>query len=218
MTLNLSDLEASARQHGWSTAIASVGEIRIAARYLGWKEVPTREGEPTVADLRPTNQQDALPHSLSATYGTGAQPLHTDGAHLADPPDLVIVCADEPNNTPTLIWTVLSDAGHPPGLWTNAADGVFLVNNGPNSFFTTVRWASGIRYDPGCMEACDQRARHVAQFFEEAAADTHRYDWGAANQVLVIDNRKTLHARAAVPDHDMSRLLHRIAFSTKKPQ
>ena len=218
MTLNLSGLEASARQHGWSTGTASMDEIRTAAQLLGWEEVPTRAGEPAVADLRPINQQDAPPRSLSATYGTGAQPLHTDGAHLHHPPDLVMLCADEPNETPTLLWTVLSDASHRPGHWSYLADGVFLVKNGRESFFATAVLGAGLRYDPGCMDPCDQRARHVAQFFKEAAGEAHKHNWATAHQVLVIDNRKTLHARTAVPDQDRARLLHRIALNTRKQQ
>lgn len=218
MTLNVSDLEASARQHGWSTATGSMAEIRTAARFLGWEEVPTRMGEPAVASLRPIAQREAQPRSLSATYGTGAQPLHTDGAHLARPPDLVILCSDEPNQTPTLLWTILSDQNHRPGRWSYLADGVFLVNNGRDSFFTTAELAAGFRYDPGCMYACDARARQVAEFFEGAVSDADHHAWVKAHQVLVIDNRKTLHARAALSDQDRSRLLHRIAFNTRKPQ
>jgi alpha-ketoglutarate-dependent taurine dioxygenase len=35
---------------------------------------------------------------------------------------------------------------------------------------------------------------------------------------LVIDNRKTLHARAAVLGQDRARLLYRIAFHTRRSQ
>ncbi len=218
MSLNLQAVVASSGQHGWSTATGSVHEIRTAGRLLGWEEVATRAGETTVAELRPRDHRQAPPRSLSATYGLEAQSLHTDGAHLADPPDLVILCADEPSETPTLLWTVLSDPAHRPGNWNHLAHGIFLVNNGRDSFFTTAELAAGVRYDPGCMVACDQRARYVAQFFEDAASDAHHHSWATAHQALVIDNRKTLHARAAVLGQDRARLLYRIAFHTRRSQ
>lgn len=217
MTLNLSAVEVAARQHGWSTANGSTTEIRTAAQRLGWVEVATRAGEPTVAELQPRDHRQAPPRSLSATYGLAAQPLHTDGAHLSNPPDLVILCADQPNQTPTLLWTVLSDPTHWPGRWRYLSHGVFLVNNGRDSFFTTAKLAAGIRYDPGCMIGCDQRARYLAQFFDDATSGAHYYAWAVPRQALVIDNRTTLHARAAATDHDKSRLLHRLAFNTRNP-
>jgi alpha-ketoglutarate-dependent taurine dioxygenase len=216
LTLILPALEAAARQHGWATGTGSVAEVRTAARRLGWEEVATRAGEHTVVELRPIDRRQAPPHSLSATYGFEVQPLHTDGAHLANPPDLVILCAVRPNETSTLLWTLLSDGTPRPGGWNDLAHGVFLVQNGRDSFFTTAGLTVGLRYDPGCMLACDERARNIAQFFKEVVRNAHHYQWAIAHQALVIDNSQTLHARAALRDEDRSRLLHRIAFRTRK--
>ena len=38
------------------------------------------------------------------------------------------------------------------------------------------------------------------------------HEWSAAGQVLVVDNRRTLHARSAVAEGDLERELTRIAF------
>jgi alpha-ketoglutarate-dependent taurine dioxygenase len=216
MSLDLSALEASARRRGWSTGSGSVNDIRIAGRALGWEEVPIRAGEHAVAELRPKDQQNASARSLSASYGVGAQPLHTDGAHLTHPPDLLVLCASYPNETPTLLWNRTSNPTSQLWRWNHLNDGIFLVNNGRDSFFTTAAMAAGIRYDPGCMVACDQRARKLARFFETAIEEAQHHYWTTIDQVLLIHNHKTLHARAAVSDTDRSRLLHRIAFNTRK--
>lgn len=218
MTMDLNEIEKSVRGYGWATAIGSVEEIRTAARSLGWEETPTRIGELAVANLRPMTQKEAPSRSLSAAYGLGAQPLHTDGAHLATPPDRVALCAEEPNETPTLLWTILEALNERAVPRLCLDHGVFLVNNGGESFFAPAAFSGGVRFDPGCMVACDQRSRRLASFFEEVVVEAHSHYWKTPRQVLFINNRKTLHARAAIADQDRQRSLVRIAFNTGDSQ
>lgn len=217
MPLDLEALESSARKNGWSQATASVAEVRFAATLLHWKEVAGRTSDPSVTDLRPKDRQNARPRSLSATYGLGPQPLHTDGAHLSNPPDLLLLFADEPSITPTLLWSTRSTSSSRTRPSSALAHGIFLVDKGRESFFTTSKLgALGVRYDPGCMIPCDQRARAAAQFFVDIIADATEYHWTFPRSVLIIDNTTTLHARAEVPSQDKSRHLRRIVFTTRK--
>ncbi|MFG1652930.1 TauD/TfdA family dioxygenase [Micromonospora sp. NPDC049275] len=62
------------------------------------------------------------------------------------------------------------------------------------------------------MAPCDERARRTVQFFEEAFAHAYRHEWSAASQLLMIDNRSSLHARAAVDASDNGRILRRVCF------
>jgi hypothetical protein len=216
--IDLSQLGTFARKNGWASGSASVGDVHLAASRLGWKEIAARTNDPSIAALRPADQQQANPRSLSATYGMGAQPLHTDGAHLPDPPDLVVLCAAEPNFTPTLLWNsnAWSSTRTRPG--DALEHGVFLVNNGRDSFYATARLDPfGVRYDPGCMIPCDQRARLAAQYFAEVLEDAQEHQWTTKNSVLVIDNRTILHARGAVSSDDRARELRRIMFATRNP-
>ncbi|MDQ1629639.1 MAG: hypothetical protein QOI54_3383 [Actinomycetota bacterium] len=95
-----------------------------------------RPGDTVVSELTPLDQASARVHSISAVHGLDAQPLHSDGAHLLIPPDVVILEAEEPSVTPTLLWTSLDD------LLANATaidalrEGLFLVRNGAASFYT----------------------------------------------------------------------------------
>ncbi|WP_406105264.1 hypothetical protein [Micromonospora globbae] len=94
-------------------------------------------------------------------------------------------------------------------------NGLFIVSDGRERFLSSAyAWGKGWRYDPGCMSPCEQRARQTVKYFEEALKDAHRHEWSATQQLLVIDNRRTLHGRAAVEEGDEDRLLHRVAFYT----
>lgn len=215
------DLAGLAATSTWATDTAELWDIKRQAGRLGWIEVAIRKGDSTVTKLRPTTQEQANPSSLSATHGRGEQPLHTDGAHLSEPPDVVLLYAEEPNETPTLLWTPeIRGEGQPPlvpGRPSHAADGVFLVRSGNDRFLTTAYTdANGYRYDPGCMTPCDQRARSVVRHFQEAQTSALRHAWSLPNQVLVINNHNVLHARAAVSEEDTGRVLTRIAYRTRK--
>jgi len=48
------------------------------------------------------------------------------------------------------------------------------------------------------MTPCDQRARQLSDYFVHLSDDAEEHQWTAANQVLVVDNRRTIHGRAAV--------------------
>lgn len=179
--------------------------MQLDAKMLGWIMVPIRRGGPTVDTLRPVDPPDAAPNSLSARYGKGAQPLHTDGAHLLEPPDIVVLACETTSTTPTLLWNTISRV---PGF---VRHGVFLISSGNDSFFTTAYARGLLRYDPGCMVPCDARARQTVQFFEEAASAATEYRWSEPGQVLLINNRRVLHARAAAA-HEPQREIQRVSF------
>jgi alpha-ketoglutarate-dependent taurine dioxygenase len=61
------------------------------------------------------------------------------------------------------------------------------------------------------MIACDARAREVENYFRAQTAQTAQ-EWTSFDQVLVVDNRRALHARSAVAQDDLARELTRIAF------
>lgn len=215
--LDLQEAATVARRDGWCTLTGAVEDVRSAGLRHGWREVPNRVTGPPVSVLRPTSQAGAHPRSLSAVHGFDRQPLHTDGAHIRKPPDIVVLVATDPTPVPTLVHRVFRSRGRievwPPHL----DDGVFLVQSGRDSFYTTARIDRGVRFDPGCMTACDQRARQLSDYFLGLSEDAEEHQWTAANQVLVLDNRRTVHGRAAAdPSHDKDRVLNRISFVTER--
>lgn len=214
MSPRLQDLFKSAKRDGWTIASnVPIASVRYLARLLDWTPVTSRKSDPAVSELRPTEAENAHPRSLSALYGTGPQPLHTDGAHLADPPDLTILFAESPNDTPTLLWNSQGRQSNVP--YEAISHGVFLVGNGRESFYATAKLGPlTIRYDPGCMTPCDQRARTAAAYFSEMREKAHQVTWETSNQLLMIDNSTTLHARSDASS-DESRILHRLMYRTK---
>jgi hypothetical protein len=205
-------LVAAARRDGWVTTSGDLDTFRVMARLTGWREVSLRTGDPVVSILRPLTSDEARANSLSERYGLGAQPLHTDGAHHAMPPDIVAFYSATPNATPTKLWTVAiePDRAVP---WPAVRNGTFLVAGGRGSFYTTAEHGyRRLSYDPGCMTPCDQRARIVADYFQAALEDAQSHDWTTSDQLLLVDNTRTLHARAAVSPGDDARELRRAAF------
>jgi hypothetical protein len=104
------ELAEAARVAGWAVGSIQLPALRIRAHDLGWEQVATRRGDSPVSVLRPTAAEEAHPRSLSAIHGLGEQPMHTDGAHLREPPDYLVFHADRPNR-PTLLWSEASKLG-----------------------------------------------------------------------------------------------------------
>ncbi len=209
MTERLTEMQNEAARTGWtsSTEPASMFQIEWAIKDLGWEQVAIRPGEPAVTNLRPTTPENAPPRSLSAIYGLGPQPLHTDGAHLRQTPDLIILFAEVPNTTPTMLW-------RPQNRPRWLVDAVFVVDTGSESFLATAydNDTARLRYDPGCMRAGNQRARDAVKYFADSQSSASTHPWTTAGQFLLIDNRRALHARAAVQDGDEDRTLTRISY------
>lgn len=204
---HLEELARSALEQGWVSDFADLTQLMNDARRLGWRPVPIRAGEPAVSTLRVVDRTHAHRNSLSALVGTGAQPLHTDGAHHLRMPDIVIISAVAPTTTPTMLCR--------PGAPTLAQrSGVFRVGGGRGAFYAgAVDEAGRWRYDPGCMTPTDAEAREAATQFNVMSHSAEKHDWSQRGEVLVIANRYVLHARAAATDAD-SRRVHRVALIT----
>lgn len=90
--------------------------------------------------------------------------------------------------------------------------GVFLVDNGRTPFLSVAGLPQGgLRFDPGCMTPLDARARALTAHFAEAEQTATSHKWTGDGRILVIDNRRTLHAREAMSSGDEERTLTRLA-------
>src|SRR3546814_20667711 len=86
-------------RHPWVSFPGTLEDVIDRARRLGWEAVSMRDGDPPVSELRPVPADRARPNSLSSRTGLGDQPLHTDGAHLDRPPDVIALAC--PGSHPT---------------------------------------------------------------------------------------------------------------------
>jgi hypothetical protein len=215
--VDLSRLTEEAASKGWSSSIGTIDVIRRQAGKLGWLEAPVRVGDPALTVLRPVEKSAAHSRSISAIHGLDEQPLHTDGAHVDRPPDLIVMACSQTSPTSTRLWRPGQPMKRGGRKMPNddLEHGVFLVDTGGSAFFATARTGRRYRYDPGCMLPCDARARAAADYLAHGVEDATDFAWSEPGLVLVIDNRRVLHGRAAVCVDDETREIQRLAFHLK---
>lgn len=219
----LQDLITTALADGWASTTElkwSEGHIERQIVLFGYSFAPARDRQLKIEVLKPLEKADARPESLSAQYGTGQQPLHSDGAHQDEPPEIILLATKEPSAVPTLLWRL--PAQLPAGVANDLHEGLFTVRSGSRAFLAHAvdGYGSGrrVRYDPGCMEPADARARRVAAFIQTATSDATHFTWDAPQTVLAISNRHVLHARGDAsqePDRRMERAALRVSAVAK---
>ncbi len=199
-----------ARRTGWTLARMDLPDVVHKVADVGATVVPTRPGEAPMKVLRPFDADSAAPSSLSAAYGRGCFPLHTDGAHLASPPDFVLLQAAHPTHVPTLLRIV--EKGMTPRQRDDAGRGMFLLGRGSSARLTRCvtedgRW----RFDLGCMKPLDDASRSTSLHLTKGD-DLICYEWADTTSVLILDNRQVLHGRPDVsgnPERTLLRLMLR---------
>ena len=193
---------------GWVVVPSSAVHVLEVARSLGIP-VPSRFGRGLVDVLVPVSQERAHPRSLSGIYGLGALPFHIDTAHWAVPCRYVLLslaeAADTSTGTMLLNWS---------GLFTQAeqrrlAAAVLLVRNGHRSFYAPILDTQRglLRCDPGCTVPASRDAQEVMTMVAErsgaGAASVHMW---SKEDLLIVDNWRTLHSRPPTPNSSQRRL------------
>lgn len=160
------------------------------------------------------HQSAAQVNSLSRRYGLGEQAPHTDGAHLANPPDYLVLWATEWTATPTLLRSFDASRLRDP-VFAALAKTVWSVRLNSHRYYYVRPITLApfrIRWDPGCFVRDRTKRVGIAEVEEAIAAlPIHEFRW-RPGEALVVDNRRTLHARAAVVDPEGRRILHRTAI------
>lgn len=194
----------------WISVDCDPADVEHAALQLGWSPAAVRAGGRARALLRPTTPETAQPRSLSALYGLGEQPLHTDGAHLHVTPDVVVLHCNGVSDTATVL---LAPDEHPDMVVENDwRQGVFITRSGADRWLSTALGPRGYRLDPGCMSPLDSIAKRVLQQAQRARSAAVRFAWSRPGLTLLINNRRTLHARNAVHT-DLDRRMVRLAYT-----
>ena len=205
---------ADARRHGWAVLEQPISRLTRFNLPLGVGRitvtgVPHRRGGKLVATLKPTPPEDAPARSLSATYGTGAFPFHTDGAYMTEPPEFVLLEATgAPSSVPTTLIRLASVQSEVSS--EDLALGLFRVQeHGGRASYRPALETGQLRFDAECMAAADPRSRRVAAAVRKLAPD-HEHLWDKMETTLVIHNHTVLHARGTAtsePDRELQRLL-----------
>lgn len=196
------------RTQGWVSAKGNLPALQMALASAGVQPTPTQRGR-SHGVLRPYTVDEAPPSSMSSVYGLEEQPLHTDGAHLASPPDVIALWSGEPNATPTYVWAASSTYVTAPAYMRS---GIFTVRSKRGSFLASALTGNRLRFDPVCMSPADGLAHRSVEFISSLRAEAVAHDWAEPETVLLIDNRRCLHARGAVEEQDTDRRLERATF------
>lgn len=189
----------AADSRGWAECPMPLSEV-VGAIGQEATLIPTRRGDGAIGALRAAGQAEAHPRSLSRHYGRKCFPLHTDGAHLPNPPDAVLLEFRQPTQcAPTLLFVPQLDEVSP--LVSHALrQGVFCSGQGRPAFLVHALCEQRLRYDPVVMNPRDALAHQAREYFEECFANAMEYCSPGPGTTLIIDNRRALHGRTAVPD------------------
>jgi hypothetical protein len=178
--------------------------------------VPVRRGGPTLDRLVPVDRDAAPSRTLSALYGVGRFPMHTDAASHRIPPRFLLLRFDgrEATTTPTQLLDFNSlDLG--PREMAALRREVWLVRGGVGrTFYTTIlsRTSIGqmVRFDPGCMEpALGTDSRGLPALLEAFEGVEPVDVYWQPEEIVVIDNWRFVHGRGAV-DLEHDRVLERV--------
>lgn len=168
-----------------------------------------------IREILPQQVVDAKKNTLSSRYGTGSFPFHTDCAHWDRPAQYLLLFCVNPGEGRRQ--TLLQDSQS----WTLATDEEELAcralwrTGHVRSRLCTVceRSVRGltVRYDTDCMRPMTAEAREVALLLEANIEKSQQceIDW-EENCLLVVDNRRMVHARGKGELPDKSRVLKRI--------
>jgi len=191
--------------------VESVLEI---AQMLGRVTVDPRSPEP-MRRISPQHLSIAEPNTLSSRYGDGPFPFHTDVAHWCEPAEYLILYCENPGSGDRPTYLIDSrDWPCPPTL---------------RQAFTTEVWKAGllyprlctlavesegrlrIRYDAACVRPVGKRSKRLEEEVQILVAESKRrtIHW-KAGMLVVLDNRRILHARGVAKMPDPDRVLIRI--------
>jgi hypothetical protein len=215
-----SDAMATLASQGWVLlhAVSREAFERIAIQ-LG-SPVSSRLGSEEIDILSPSQAGDAPAHSLSATFGTGAFPHHSDAAYMRIPPRWILMRMAEPGpgRRQTCIRDVVGFAvSHRKGLGL-LQRAVWYVASRQGSFYIPIlglapaRECPILRWDYRVMRPASPSAQGAASKLHDLLTETPEVaiSW-QRNDLLILDNWRVLHARGSAAANDAGkRKLERI--------
>lgn len=205
-------------KRGWSThtpvsldADSVIRELNRIGNMLGTRVAGRATNLEEV--IQPQAPGDAHPRSLSAQFGLGALPFHVELSHRPRPCRYLLLGCLDPGSpsaaTMLLDWRTLGLSSDELHFLESAP---ILVRTGRRSFYSTLLPPNRafLRYDPGCLEAVDERGRAALDLVQRRlGTDVPEIHQWRCGDILIIDNWRVLHGRAR-SDQGAGRRLARI--------
>ena len=156
-------------------------------------------------------EANARPESKSSIRGLGEFPPHTDGAHLAAPPRYVLLRSKSIASGAASTLLSKTSLRMSSELEYGLRNGIWAAGRRRNARLWPVLAHGAIRWDEDCMRPADLTARiaHAELALIASKSPKSRHCWSDPDEVLVIDNWRTLHGREAVKNEE--RILERLA-------
>lgn len=206
---------AELESQGWTMLQGNPEDMDRIAQSLG-PVVPDRRTGADFCDLLPHETPSAPTGSMSSLIGTGKQPMHTDGAHLHDPPRYIVLFCLNPGEVPcsTQVWQI--DVVRMERDWPSIlCDPNWVFDDRLNPpFYSPVlqchKQSLKIRFDPCCMKPAARSKFRVMEALNELEGYAHPFEteWQQGT-AIIIDNWRCLHGRGAVSINSPSRRLRR---------
>jgi alpha-ketoglutarate-dependent taurine dioxygenase len=207
---------AELQGQGWTVVrgVTSQTKLMDLARAIG-RPKPSPTGE-LIKLLTPRPAAESRIRTLSAEYGEGEFPLHTDTAFWPLPSRYLIFRAVGDLRRPTVILSfskLLQELGTE---FRNLAERSIWSSKTPErAFYCSMTFKVGDercwRYDSQCMFPVNTAAVQVAQVLRSRMPAIRKgdLDW-SEGIALVLDNWKILHGRGPMPVGEKYRILERI--------
>jgi hypothetical protein len=170
-----------------------------------------------ISELRVAANAEARPLTLSATFGTGAFPLHTDTAFWPTPARFLVMLADGDVRRTTAVCSmrrILNSGGI--NLMNLIEKSVWVLRGKDGSHYAQMTLSTkgirlGVRFDRQCMKPANASARDVAAYFDidDCASSVEHLEW-RPHTAVVISNWHALHGRGLQPPNEQQRILQRI--------
>lgn len=198
-----------ARNVSTAELAASFGLVVDIPRFLPGANIET------VQTLLPCRNKDSSPYRYSGRFGLQEFPLHTELAHWAVPPrylSLRAVCGSE---VQTLVLTWDFVCSQMPSKFLRRA----LLRPRrlpPTGAFTALRVVTSVdsldvfRWDTVFLAPLNPSACVLGEFLKSATRKSTTVTLRDADDVLLIDNWRTLHGRSAVDMRSLGRRIERV--------
>ena len=211
----LTTREAEERGMAYVNGICDSSSLLELAKGLG-KPLQAATGE-FIRSSRVVPSTMARPHTLSAAFGSGRFPLHTDTAFWTLPARFLVMRAIGDTRRTTTVCP-LSDLFELGGesLTTVVRKSVWSLRASTGSIYCEMSFRGpnrclGFRYDGQCMTPANSAAQEVNEYLTSAAPEmaTQLISWSEGTAV-VIANWLSLHGRGPKPPDEQERIVQRI--------
>jgi len=136
--------------------------------------------------------------SLSGRHGFGEFPLHSDGAHLNEPPDYILLMAPRTRTTPTLVADPIDLIDVESECAKQAIFSVQRQGRRFNThFISSKNGVSFLRYNSDTMIPKNSAALEIQKRMRKLRNRAFQLHWSKF-ALLVLDNRSMLHGRAQI--------------------